>query len=78
VVNSADEAKYRFMPSEMALKTYRFNKAFYDEILDNLRSGESGKQVSASVLLISGCWDVPARLCAKVPGNMFASLVLAD
>lgn len=57
VVNSADEAKYRFMPSEMALKTYRLNKAFYDEILDNLRSGESGKQVSASVLLISGCQD---------------------
>jgi hypothetical protein len=57
VVHSADEAKYRFMPSEMALKTYRLNKDFYDEILDNVRSGESGERVSASVLLISGCQD---------------------
>jgi metacaspase-1 len=57
VVHSAREAAYRNMPSEQALKTYRANKAFYDELLDGIRSGESGEDVSASVLLISGCQD---------------------
>jgi len=57
VVHSASEATYRNMPSEQALRTYRANKAFYDELLDSIRSGESGEDVSASVLLISGCQD---------------------
>jgi metacaspase-1 len=57
VVHSAHEAVYRNMPPERALKTYRANKAFYDELLDRARSGESGEDVSASVLLISGCQD---------------------
>lgn len=57
VVHSAEEGKYRNMPSEQALRTYRANKAFYDELLDSIRSGESGEDMGASVLLISGCQD---------------------
>ena len=57
VVYSAEAGKYRNMPSEQALRTYRLNKTFYDELLDNIRSGESGEDVGASVLLVSGCQD---------------------
>jgi metacaspase-1 len=57
VVHGAREAAYRNMPPEHALRTYRANKAFYDELLDGVKSDESGEDVRASVLLISGCQD---------------------
>lgn len=49
--------RYRCMPPEAALATYRKNKAFYDPILKNRKIGERIQAVKASVLLISGCQD---------------------
>jgi metacaspase-1 len=48
---------YRFMPSDVALRTYRDNKVFYDRILGNPKTNEAPEKVKASVLLISGCQD---------------------
>jgi metacaspase-1 len=51
----AGEVKYRFMPPDVALRTYRKNREFYDKILKqkSLKKAE----VKATVLLISGCQD---------------------
>jgi len=49
--------RYRCMPPEAALATYRQNKAFYDHILKNRKIGQRIEAVKASVLLISGCQD---------------------
>lgn len=51
------EVKYRFMPPDVALRTYRANKAFYDKILAAKRGKKSEPDAKASVLLISGCQD---------------------
>lgn len=52
-----EQPRYRCMPPEAALATYRRNKAFYDPILKNRNIGERIDKVKASVLLISGCQD---------------------
>jgi hypothetical protein len=49
--------RYRFMPADVALRTYRANRGFYDKILKNIRLKGAEKAVKASVLLISGCQD---------------------
>ena len=49
--------RYRFMPPEVALRTYRLNKSFYDPILTNTALKEGRDTVKASVILISGCQD---------------------
>lgn len=49
--------RYRCMPPEAALATYRQNRAFYDPILKNRKIGQRIEAVKASVLLISGCQD---------------------
>jgi metacaspase-1 len=51
------EVKYRFMPPDVALQTYRKNKSFYDQILRDRSLKESPSAVTATVLLISGCQD---------------------
>jgi metacaspase-1 len=51
------EVKYRFMPSDVARRTYRLNKDFYDNILKKTDLKEVEDKVKASVLLISGCQD---------------------
>jgi metacaspase-1 len=51
------EVKYRFMPPDVALRTYRANKAFYDKILKEKGQRKVETQVKASVLLFSGCQD---------------------
>lgn len=56
-VHSATEGKYRYMPTEQALRTYRHNKAFYDRILANKDLRDAQERVRASVILISGCQD---------------------
>lgn len=48
-------ARYRFMPSTLALHTYEDNKEFYDGILK--KKINDADLVKASVLLISGCQD---------------------
>jgi hypothetical protein len=54
---SPREIKFRFMPPEVALRTYRSNKGFYDNILKMKIPKESQTPVKASILLISGCQD---------------------
>jgi metacaspase-1 len=51
------ETRYRFMPPDVALRTYRNNKGFYDKILKSSGLKKSAEAVKASVLLISGCQD---------------------
>lgn len=51
------EVKYKFMPPDVALRTYRQNQRFYDEILKDRKLKEAPGSVKASVLLISGCQD---------------------
>lgn len=53
----SNEVRYRFMPPDVALRTYRNNKNFYDKILKNSKLKNSQEAVKASVLLISGCQD---------------------
>jgi hypothetical protein len=48
--------RYRFMPPDVALRTYRANRVFYDKILRNIKRNAEDA-VKASVLLISGCQD---------------------
>jgi hypothetical protein len=55
--SGSQEVRYKYMPSEVALRTYRQNKEFYDKILENPELKEAPKYVKASVLLISGCQD---------------------
>lgn len=54
---STDLVKYRNMPPDAALRTYRQNKEFYDEILSRTALKNAQSKVKASVLLISGCQD---------------------
>jgi hypothetical protein len=54
--------RYRVMPSDVAARTYRANRAFYDRLQDSLPTGDEARgqlkdSVGASVLLISGCQD---------------------
>jgi hypothetical protein len=53
----SSEVRYRYMPPDVALRTYRNNKNFYDKILKNSKLKNSQEAVNASVLLISGCQD---------------------
>jgi hypothetical protein len=52
-----EEVRYRAMPPEVALRTYRDNRKFYDAILKDESIKNSLADVKASVLLISGCQD---------------------
>jgi hypothetical protein len=53
---SPQGVRYRFMPPDVALRTYRANRVFYDRILRNIKKNAE-ETVKASVLLISGCQD---------------------
>ncbi len=48
--------KSRLMPPDVALRTYRRNKALYDGIQKKVGASEKAR-VKATVLLISGCQD---------------------
>ena len=54
---TASGTRYRFMPPEVAVRTYRQNKSFYDPILGNPAIREARDTVKSSVILISGCQD---------------------
>jgi metacaspase-1 len=61
---TAPGLRFRNMPSSIALRTYRKNKAFYDKILANPKLKESNpfskaykSKLKATVRLISGCMD---------------------
>jgi metacaspase-1 len=50
-----DKPVHRFMPPTVALRTYRANKTFYDELGRSIPSEDAAP--AAAVLLISGCQD---------------------
>jgi hypothetical protein len=52
----AARIRYRNMPREVALRTYRANRAVYDKIQDTIKGGPRAA-VRAAVILISGCQD---------------------
>lgn len=56
-LNRSNGTIYRFMPQEVAMRTYRQNRDFYDPILKNQKLKEAQDAVKASVILISGCQD---------------------
>lgn len=72
---SAQGVRYRFMPPDVALRTYRTNKSFYDKILRNLKLKDSIEAVKAAVLLISGCQDNQLSLDGNFNG-LFTSQLL--
>jgi hypothetical protein len=50
--------RYRAMPRDVMIATYRNNKAEYDRIQESTPSAdEAGDQAGATILLISGCQD---------------------
>jgi hypothetical protein len=56
-VAGIQEVKYRFMPPDVGLRTYRQNRKFYDKILMDKQLKKAQETIGASVLLISGCQD---------------------
>lgn len=50
-----DGINFKFMPREVAVKTYRKNRGFYDKVVGYLPAEQ--KEIKASVILISGCQD---------------------
>ena len=48
--------RYRNMPREIALRTYRAHRAMYDKLQDAVK-GNPAAAVRASVILVSGCQD---------------------
>jgi metacaspase-1 len=54
---SPEPVRYRFMPPAIALRTYRKNKKFYDNLQKDPALSKAEESVKASVLLISGCQD---------------------
>lgn len=53
----ANRVAYRNMPQEVALRTYRDNRKFYDPILNDPKLKDAQENIKASVMLISGCQD---------------------
>ena len=51
------EPRYRNMPRDVALRVYRANKSFYDEIQSGVKKYAERGDIGASVILISGCQD---------------------
>jgi hypothetical protein len=51
------ETRYKFMPPDVALSTYRQNQSFYENIIKGRDLTKTLEDVKASALLISGCQD---------------------
>jgi metacaspase-1 len=54
--SGAERIRYRNMPREVALRTYRAHRAMYDKLQDAIK-GDPRAAVRAAVILISGCQD---------------------
>lgn len=74
-LSNSDNVKYRYMPPDAALRTYRANKAFYDPILSNKNLKKAAALVKASVLLISGCQDNQFSLDGDFNGLFTANML---
>jgi hypothetical protein len=68
------EIRFRAMPREVAFRTYRTNKNFYDEILKR-RITTRPEQIKSSVLLISGCQDNQLSSDGEFNGLFTATLL---
>jgi hypothetical protein len=66
--------RYRNMPREVALRTYRAHKAMYDKLQDAVK-GNPEETVRATVLLISGCQDNQLSLDGDFNGLFTANLL---
>jgi len=64
------------MPSDIAQRTYRINKEYYDKILKGVDLKEVEGKVKASILLISGCQDNQLSQDGNFNG-LFTSQLLA-
>ncbi len=71
----SDVIRYRAMPREVALRTYRSNKPFYDKILKQPKLQDAQDAVKASVLLISGCQDNQYSMDGDFNGLFTANLL---
>lgn len=65
--------KYRYMPDDAAVRTYRSNKSFYDEIQRTLP--KEAPEISATVRLLSGCQDDQVSLDGKFNGLFTGQLL---
>jgi len=58
---ASDQPRYRNMPPEVALRTYRLNRKFYDQLAADIdkktKSLPGPLPIQSSVRLISGCQD---------------------
>jgi hypothetical protein len=66
--------RYRNMPREIALRTYRAHKAMYDKLQDAVK-GDPEEGVRASAILISGCQDNQLSLDGDFNGLFTANLL---
>lgn len=59
LASTGERPRYKYLPGDKALQTYRQNKAFYDAILRDpkLAGGDRKVEIKASMILISGCMD---------------------
>lgn len=67
--------KYRFMPPEVALRTYREQKKFYAQIMRPAAARKITPVVRASVLLLSGCQDNQTSADGTYNGLFTANLL---
>lgn len=56
-LTGSEVIRYRNMPPDAALRTYRLNQEFYDKILTSPSRKAAKGNLAASALLISGCQD---------------------
>ena len=76
--SEAHEPAFRFMPPEVAQRTYRKNKDLYDGINHKIRKnggGENRSKIAASVRLISGCQDNQLSMDGTFNGAFTAALL---
>lgn len=69
----------KFMPPDVAMRTYEKNRAFYDRIGHKPKSapgGEKGEATRASIRLISGCQDNQLSYDGAINSVFTAALLL--
>ena len=72
--DGAERIRYRNMPREVALRTYRAHRAMYDKLQDAIK-GDPQAAVRAAVILISGCQDNQLSQDGDFNGLFTASLL---
>lgn len=70
----APEVRYRAMPREVALRTYRAHRAMYDKLQRSVKPNAEDA-VRASTILISGCQDNQLSLDGDFNGLFTANLL---